>query len=98
MTLAVLSSNDSRPPLYRLHFSSWLMFAFGLLVAVIVEVPGNDSRNTYSGAMVLESGWPAVYIERVPDWSSIPPANEFATIWNPTEAVEHFRAWPLVLD
>ena len=37
--------NLTRRPWYRLHLSTWLTLPFGLVVAVMVVVPGDASRN-----------------------------------------------------
>lgn len=111
-TAAVATAPEAPPPTprrrwYRLHFSSLLLLVLCLVIAAIIEVPGDDvcdvaldkPQSNKSGAwMWLKQGWPLVYAHRDPAWPPEPAATEFAAVWNPFDSIRDFNAWAFMLD
>src|SRR5262245_23078153 len=107
---AALPPIQARRRWYRLHFLSCLLLVFCLLIATIVELPGNDTHelriwrgDPSTGDLsdetdVIVQGWPLVYACRNPDRAPSRHTSNFAAIWNPFDSVVEFRGWALALD
>ena len=89
-------------PWYRLHFSTWIVCIFGLLVTVLLIVPGEEGWWPWEGSLHQERavlhGWPWLYLWRTPQpwWTDPSASRSFA--WNIGDAVKQFRLIPLVAD
>jgi hypothetical protein len=89
-------------PWYRLHFSTWLVAALGLIVAVLLVLPGEEGYWPWVGSMrqqrAVVHGWPWFYLWRTPrPWWDDPTAPAtFA--WDVGDSVARFYFWPLLAD
>jgi hypothetical protein len=95
-----------RRPWYRLHRSTWFVGPLGLIVAVLLVVPGGigsyPELDTWGNSPAIVHGWPLNYLWRVrPDWypSGYDPTHASPTLpWNLGDSVWQFHPLALALD
>jgi len=103
----IAAKASPRRPWYRLHLSTWLTLPLGLVVAVLVVLPGGDGQYPERSSWLRESaiyggraivhGWPIPFLWRDFDsWQRQRPPSLVA--WNFGDSVREFRLLPLVED
>jgi hypothetical protein len=101
-TASTPSIAASRRPWYRLHLSTWLVAVLGLLVGVLLIVPGEDGVYPEDGSLRPERavvhGWPWPYLWRTPATiSSYQPMTTSSPWWLCT-AVRSLNGFALIAD
>jgi hypothetical protein len=101
-TVAASTAGSCHRPWYRLHLSTWLVVLLGLIVGVLLIVPGEDGwyPNFYSlirGPSVVH-GWPIPYLWRTPLfwWQTGKAKPTYA--WDIADSVKAFSPFALALD
>src|SRR6266566_7338319 len=97
---------SARRPWYRLHRSTWLVAPLGLIVAVLLVVPGGigsyPELDSWGNSPAIVHGWPVAFLWRVrSDWypSGYDPAKVSPTLpWKLTDSIWKFHPLALALD
>lgn len=96
-------STAPRRPWYRLHFSTWVVALFGIVVAALLIVPGEDghypSRHSSDADLVMLHGWPFTFEWRKPgSWTDFYSGVQAQHVWNVFDGVKGFRPAILAAD
>jgi len=100
------TKTPARRPWYRLHLSTWLTLPLGLVVAVLVVLPGGmgqypdpPSWGWMGDDSAIVHGWPLAFLWRTPaGWTGgCAQAAPFLP-WRLTDSVREFRLTALVGD
>ena len=92
-------SAESRRPWYRPHASTYVVLVLLLFLLALANVPGQVvvtpgfSGRHFDTIERLEHGWPATYLWRDRDYTSVPFSDldiEWSALWSLTADVERF--------
>jgi hypothetical protein len=106
-TASTPSTIGPRRPWYRLHLSTWIIAIFGLSVAIVLILPGEEGWWPWEGSLRRQQsvvhGWPWTYLWRTPSpildpFADSGPIVPSSFAWDVRDSVKQFRLLPLVAD